>query len=332
MYPRWAQPSRRLGRREPLQRRRAGYWRGQPNGAPRGNGAAEPGAHGCTSTAARRDCRRTFRAQCDRAGVDVAREHAAAQRLRRGDREHAGAGADIEDTPRPSPLTIRVEREQAAAGGAVMAGAEGERRLDLDADAVRRTRARSCAPCTTKRPASTGLRPSRLLRTQSVGASVSNANARAASAPAADSTRARTAASSGRSRKCTASDQRPSGSSNAEAATCSPSKVSASASPILRAAAWSVERRATAVGEGSGIAQFFPFIPDIHRRLSTVWGRQFTGQSTPCPVVIETIVHRFAGCSSSSCSARCPQGLCPLSTSVCGYNSNIFIDYVTKLM
>ena len=86
-----------------------------------------------------------------------------------------------------------------------------------------RTRARSCAPCTTKRPASTGARPSRLLRTQSVGASVSNASPCAAAAPATDAICARTAASSGRSRKWMASDQRPSGSSNAETATSSAS-------------------------------------------------------------------------------------------------------------
>ena len=46
-----------------------------------------------------------------------------------------------------------------------------------------RTLARSCAPCTTKRPASTGVSPSRLALTQSLAASVSKASAFAASAP-----------------------------------------------------------------------------------------------------------------------------------------------------
>ncbi len=98
-------------------------------------------------------------------------------------------------------------------------------------------RARSCAPCTTKRPASTGLRPARLVRTQSVGASVSNVSPPAAAAPAAAATSARTAASSGGSRKCTASDQLLSGASNAAIATVSASRLSASASLILRTVA-----------------------------------------------------------------------------------------------
>ena len=76
-----------------------------------------------------------------RAGVDVARQHRRAQRARRRDGEHAGAGADVEHAQvclAPAALLLHepVEREQAAAGGAVVAGAEGERRLDLDADAV----------------------------------------------------------------------------------------------------------------------------------------------------------------------------------------------------
>src|SRR6516165_10059923 len=133
-----------------------------------------------------------------------------------------------------------------------------------------RTRARSCAPCTTKRPASTGARPSRLLRTQSVGASVSNTSAWAAALPAADAINARTAASSGRWRKWMASDQRPGASSKAEAANCSASKLSASASAMFCAVEASLESRATtvAMGEGSGMAQLLRPIPDIRRRLS----------------------------------------------------------------
>src|ERR1700722_5289177 len=75
-------------------------------------------------------------------GIDVGREHAHAQGARRGDGEHAAAGADIENARRAPPraqcLADRVECQQATARGAVMPGAESERRLDLDADAVAR--------------------------------------------------------------------------------------------------------------------------------------------------------------------------------------------------
>ena len=78
----------------------------------------------------------------DGAGVDVGREHAAAQRAGGGDGEDAAAGAEIEDAPTPTPSGQRlakvIEREQAAARGAVMAGAEGQRRFDLDPDPVDR--------------------------------------------------------------------------------------------------------------------------------------------------------------------------------------------------
>src|SRR5262245_27719092 len=133
-----------------------------------------------------------------------------------------------------------------------------------------RTRARSCAPCTTKRPASTGPRPARLLPTQSVGASVANTSAWAAALPAADAINARTIASSGRWRKWMASDQRPGASSKAEAANCSAARLSASASTIFCAVEASLESRATtvAMGEGSGMAQLLRPIPDIRRRLS----------------------------------------------------------------
>ena len=106
-------------------------------------------------------------------GVDVGRQHALPQRARGGDGEHARAGAEVENArPRATArrLADPVERQQAAARGAVMAGAEGERRFDLDADAVGATRARSCAPCTTKRPAATGSSPARLSPTQSFAA------------------------------------------------------------------------------------------------------------------------------------------------------------------
>ena len=96
------------------------------------------------------------------------------QRLRGGDRQHAGAGAEIEHAARPPRLQHLIEQQQAAARGAVMAGAERQRRLDFDADLVGRHVARSCWPCTTKRPAGTGTRSSRLALTQSLASTVRN--------------------------------------------------------------------------------------------------------------------------------------------------------------
>jgi hypothetical protein len=69
-------------------------------------------------------------------GIEVARKGWPPQGLRRRDREHAAAGADIENAPRPARLRDPIEGQQAAAGGAVVAGAEGERGFDLDADAI----------------------------------------------------------------------------------------------------------------------------------------------------------------------------------------------------
>ena len=71
-----------------------------------------------------------------RAGVDVARQHRPAQRPGRGDRQHAGAGADVQHAQRTSRLEKMVERQQASPRRAVMSGAEGEGGADLDADAV----------------------------------------------------------------------------------------------------------------------------------------------------------------------------------------------------
>ena len=75
--------------------------------------------------------------------VDIARQHALAQAPGGGNRQHAGSGAEIEDTRHcratiTLKLTNRVQRDEAAARRAVMAGAEGQRRLDLDGDSVRR--------------------------------------------------------------------------------------------------------------------------------------------------------------------------------------------------
>src|SRR5581483_4021579 len=73
----------------------------------------------------------------DGASVDVARQHGAAQRPRRRDRQHARTRSDVEDARagREAPQDS-IESGQASARGAVMTGAEGERGLDLDADAV----------------------------------------------------------------------------------------------------------------------------------------------------------------------------------------------------
>ena len=73
-----------------------------------------------------------------RGRIDVAGQNFLVQRLGRGDRQHAGAGAEIEHAPRTPGLQHMIEQQQAAARGAVMAGAERQRRLDLDAELVGR--------------------------------------------------------------------------------------------------------------------------------------------------------------------------------------------------
>ena len=68
--------------------------------------------------------------------VDVAGDHRLAENLRRRNRQHTGAGADVEHAPRTALLGQSVERRQAAARGAVVASAEGKRSLDLNADGI----------------------------------------------------------------------------------------------------------------------------------------------------------------------------------------------------
>src|SRR5260370_2042328 len=70
--------------------------------------------------------------------IDVAREYCPVQRLRRRNRQHAGAGAEVEHAPRTISLQHGIEQQQAAARGAMMADAERQRRLDLDAGLVGR--------------------------------------------------------------------------------------------------------------------------------------------------------------------------------------------------
>ena len=60
------------------------------------------------------------------------------QRLGGGNRQHAGAGAEIEHAARAVSFQDVIEQQQAAARGAVVAGAERQRRLDLDAELVGR--------------------------------------------------------------------------------------------------------------------------------------------------------------------------------------------------
>src|SRR5262245_45945842 len=98
------------------------------------------------------------------------------------------------------------------------------------------TRSRSCAPCTTKRPAGTGTRSSRLALTQSLASTVSNESVFAISAFAALLTSSRNCAWSGASAKCTVTSQRPSGRSNAATAASPSKKISVSTSTMRFAA------------------------------------------------------------------------------------------------
>src|SRR5262249_16610867 len=70
-------------------------------------------------------------------GIDIARHDRLAQRLGGGDRQYAGAAADIDQSPRPAPAKDTLEQQKAAAGRAMVAGAESQRRLDLDGDVAR---------------------------------------------------------------------------------------------------------------------------------------------------------------------------------------------------
>ena len=79
-----------------------------------------------------------MRAIATASAIDIARQHRMPKGFRRRDREHAGAGADVQHSPRTLRLGNPIQCQQAAARRSVMAGAEGKRRLDLDADAVRR--------------------------------------------------------------------------------------------------------------------------------------------------------------------------------------------------
>src|SRR5262245_14357780 len=132
------------------------------------------------------------------------------------------------------------------------------------------TRPRSCEPCTTNRPAPTGVSPSRLALTQSLAAVVSNTSALAASGPAASPMSARTAVSFGGSRKWMATVQRSGPSSLAPTAVESWSKLSATTSMRRRAVAASVASRAAVLASdrSAGIDGWLT-IPVAHSALYT---------------------------------------------------------------
>ena len=147
---------------------------------------------------------------------------------------------------------------------------------------LRGTRARSWPPCTTKRPASTGVSPARLASTQSLTAIVSNTSALAVSAPAASPTRARTAVSFGGSRKWIETCQSPAVPSKAPMTACVASKLSPRTATKFRAVASLTVSRATTVaskGEGEGTRSLLPV---THRVLLTADGGCYP-QTLPMP-------------------------------------------------
>src|SRR5262249_43058144 len=70
------------------------------------------------------------------AWIDVARKHGTAAGIGGRDRQHAAAGADVENATWPAGFQQTVEREPTTTRRAVMAGPEGQSRFDLDADPV----------------------------------------------------------------------------------------------------------------------------------------------------------------------------------------------------
>ena len=114
------------------------------------------------------------------------------QRLRRRDGQHAGAGAEVEHAPRP----VRSSAHGRAAAGSRGWCRDGRCRRPAPPRSRWRacsaaTRSRSWLPCTTKRPAGTGTRSSRLALTQSLASTVSKTSVSAISFPAAVATSSR---------------------------------------------------------------------------------------------------------------------------------------------
>ena len=212
-WPEYSPAPDRTGRVAQIAARKS-RWRRSP--APECPDAVEPGI---------------FARHPHRERIDVARQHRFVQRLRRGDREHAGAGAEIEHAPRPVAPSAH---DRAAAGSRAWCR---DGRCRTPAPPRSRCRAcwaatwsRSCWPCTTKRPAGTGTRSSRLALTQSLASTVSKTMACATSSPAALATSSRISVWSGGSAKCTVTSQRPSGRSNAAIAAWPSKKLSVSTS------------------------------------------------------------------------------------------------------
>ncbi len=69
----------------------------------------------------------------DRSRINVARPHPAPQKLRRGDRQDPGAGANIERAGDPPPRQ-NFERHEAALGRRMLAGAKSGRGIECDPD------------------------------------------------------------------------------------------------------------------------------------------------------------------------------------------------------
>ena len=131
---------------------------------------------------------RIFGGDCDGDRIVVARKHRRVQRLGRGNGEDAGPGPDIEHSLRLARLQQAVERDEAALGARVVRRPEGKARIDLDAcSAGARCDAGRALPCTTKRPARTGLRKASASATQFRSGMGSTARASSSAPPAAGS-------------------------------------------------------------------------------------------------------------------------------------------------
>ena len=172
------------------------------------------------------------------------------------------------------------------------------------------TRPASCAPCTAKRPASTGPSASRPLRTQSVGASVPKTSVSAAALPAAAAISACTDLSSGRCRKCTSTDQRPSGSSNAAAA--APFGSEAFGDRIDDLASGSSigeqpgDRGFGGVARTSRDGSEIRFHPRYYPSLVPGSFRQFTKRSTGHQELVDKPVHRLRTRLNACCHSAPP--------------------------
>ena len=151
-----------------------------------------------------------FAGDLHRGRIDIARQYFLVQRLGGGNRQHAGAGAEIEYAAGAASFQDVIEQQQAAARGAVVAGAERQRRLDFDADLVGRNPFAVMLPVHDE---ASGRDRDEVLEAgpdPSLASTVSKSIVLAMSALAALVTSSRTSAWSGGSAKCTVTSQRPS--------------------------------------------------------------------------------------------------------------------------